>query len=192
MEKSLKGTKTEKNLLKAFAGESQAKNRYEFAAKVAREEGFEQISAVFLETALQEQRHAKRFFSFLEGGKLEITAVYPAGKTMTTKENLGAAADGEHEEWNELYPSFAQVAEEEGFREIATAFKAISIAEKGHEERYRKLLENVMQDKVFEREGKVFWYCRNCGYIHFGSKALKNCPACLHPMSYFEIKSENY
>ncbi len=192
MEKSLKGTKTEQNLLKAFAGESQAKNRYEFAAKVAKEEGYEQISSVFLETASQEQKHAKRFFGFLEGGALEITATYPAGKTLTTRENLGAAAEGEHEEWSELYPSFAQTAEEEGFKEIATAFRAISVAEKGHEERYRKLLGNVMADKVFERDGKVFWYCRNCGYVHFGTKALKTCPACLHPMSYFEVKAENY
>ncbi|HBC80223.1 MAG TPA: rubrerythrin family protein [Bacteroidales bacterium] len=192
MEKSLKGTKTEQNLLKAFAGESQAKNRYEFAAKVAKEEGYEQISAIFLETAMQEQQHAKRFFNFLEGGMVEITATYPAGKTGTTKENLGAAAEGEHEEWSDLYPAFAQVAADEGFTTISTAFKAIASAEKVHEERYRKLLENVMKDRVFEREGKVFWYCRKCGYVHFGTKPLKNCPACLHPMSYFEIKSENY
>jgi rubrerythrin len=192
MEKSLKGTKTEQNLLKAFAGESQAKNRYEFAAKVAKEEGYEQIAAIFLETALQEQQHAKRFFNFLEGGMVEITASYPAGKTGTTRENLNAAADGEHEEWNGLYPAFAQIAEKEGFNNISSAFKAIAAAEKGHEERYRRLLENVMKNRVFEREGKVFWYCRKCGYVHFGTKPLKNCPACLHPMSYFEIKSENY
>jgi rubrerythrin len=192
MEMSLKGSKTEKNLLKAFAGESQAKNRYEFAAKVAKAEGYEQIAGIFLETALQEQQHAKRFFSFLEGGMVEITASYPAGKTATTKENLGAAADGEHEEWSDLYPSFAQIAEEEGFKNIATAFKAIAAAEKGHEERYRKLLESVMKDKVFEREDKVFWYCRKCGYIHFGTKPVKNCPACLHPYNYFEIKADNY
>jgi rubrerythrin len=192
MEMSLKGTKTEQNLLKAFAGESQAKNRYEFAAKVAKEEGYEQIAAIFLETAMQEQQHAKRFFSFLEGGIVEITACYPAGKTGTTNENLTAAADGEHEEWNDLYAAFAKVAEEEGFRSISTAFKAIASAEKGHEERYRKLLENVMNNRVFEREGKVFWYCRKCGYIHFGTKPLKNCPACLHPESYFELKPENY
>jgi rubrerythrin len=192
MEKSLKGTKTEQNLLKAFAGESQAKNRYEFAAKVAKEEGYEQISAIFLETAMQEKEHAKRFFNFLEGGMLEITAAYPAGITLTTKDNLGAAAAGEHEEWSNLYPGFAQIAEEEGFKEVATAFKSVCVSEKGHEERYRKLLENVMKDKVFEREGKVFWYCRNCGYVHFGTKPLKICPACLHPMGYFEIKPENY
>jgi len=192
MEKSIKGTLTEKNLLKAFAGESQAKNRYEFAAKVAKEEGYEQISEIFLKTALQEQTHAKRFFKFLEGGALEITASYPAGKIDTTKGNLLAAAEGEHEEWSDLYPSFAKTAEEEGFKGIAAAFKAISVAEKGHEERYRKLLENVMQDKVFRRDEKVFWYCRHCGYIHFGTKPLKNCPACLHPESYFELLPDNY
>lgn len=192
MEKSIKGTKTEQNLLKAFAGESQAKNRYEFAAKVAKEEGYEQIAGIFLETALQEQQHAKRFFNFLEGGMVEITASYPAGKTGTTTENLGAAADGEHEEWNLLYPAFAAVAEEEGFKNIATAFKAIASAEKIHEERYRKLLEKVMKNRVFERDEKVFWYCRKCGYVHFGTKPLKTCPACLHPESYFELKAENY
>lgn len=192
MEKSIKGTKTEQNLLKAFAGESQAKNRYEFAAKAAKDEGFEQISGVFMETALQEQMHAKRFFSFLEGGMLEIIASYPAGITAATKENLSAAADGEHEEWSKLYPEFAKIAEEEGFKSISATFKAISSAEKGHEERYRKLLDNVMNNKVFEREEKVFWYCRKCGYIHFGTKPLKNCPACLHPDTYAELKAENY
>jgi rubrerythrin len=192
MEKSIKGTKTEQNLLKAFAGESQAKNRYEFAAKVAKEEGLEQIAGIFLETALQEQQHAKRFFRFLEGGMVEITASYPAGKTDTTKVNLLAAAEGEHEEWSDLYPAFAQVAEEEGFKTVATAFRAIAAAEKGHEERYRKLLENVMKDRVFERDDKVFWYCRKCGYIHFGTKPLKNCPACLHPEAYFELLATNY
>jgi rubrerythrin len=192
MEKSLKGSLTEKNLLKAFAGESQAKNRYEFAAKVAKEEGYEQISGIFLETALQEQVHAKRFFRFLEGGMLEITAAYPAGKTETTKENLFAAAEGEHEEWTDLYPTFAKVAEEEGFKAVSAAFKAIAAAEKGHEERYRKLLENLMKDRVFVREEKVFWYCRKCGYIHFGTKPVKNCPACLHPEAYFQILASNY
>ena len=192
MDKSLKGSLTEKNLLKAFAGESQAKNRYEFAAKVAKEEGYEQIAGIFITTALQEQSHAKRFFKFLEGGVVEITASYPAGKTDTTKENLAAAAAGEHEEWSELYPEFARIAEEEGFKAVAAAFKAISVAEKGHEERYRKLLENVMQDKVFQRDEQVFWYCRKCGYIHFGTKPLKNCPACLHPESYFELLPDNF
>lgn len=192
MEKSLKGTKTEQNLLKAFAGESQAKNRYEFAARVAKEEGYEQIAGIFLETALQEQQHARRFFNFLEGGMVEITASYPAGKTADTKENLVNAAAGEHEEWNILYPEFAKVAEKEGFKNISTAFKAIASAEKGHEDRYRKLLENVMKNKVFGRDEKVFWYCRKCGYIHFGTRPLKNCPACLHSESYFELKAENY
>ncbi len=192
MEKSLKGTRTEQNLLKAFAGESQAKNRYEFAAKVAKEEGFEQISGIFSATALQEQTHAKRFFKFLEGGMVEITATYPAGLTGTTKDNLFAAAEGEHEEWSDLYPAFAKTADEEGFKNVAAAFKAISVAEKTHEDRYRKLLENVMQDKVFQRDEKVFWYCRKCGYIHFGTKALKNCPACLHPEAYFELLPANY
>lgn len=192
MEKSLKGTQTEKNLLKAFAGESQARNRYEFAAKVAKEEGYEQIAAIFAETAAQEQQHAKRFFRFLEGGMVEITATYPGGKIDTTRENLLAAAEGEHEEWSLLYPEFARIAEAEGFIQVATAFKAISMAEKGHEDRYRKLLENVMQDKVFQRGEKMFWYCRKCGYIHFGNKALKNCPACNHPEAYFELLANNY
>jgi rubrerythrin len=192
MEKSLKGTQTEKNLLKAFAGESQAKNRYEFAAKVAKDEGYEQIAAIFAETALQEQSHAKQFFRFLEGGMLEITASYPAGKTGKTTENLEAAAEGEHEEWSDLYPGFARIAEKEGFPAIAAKFKSISVAEKGHEERYRKLLGNLMGNKVFEKDEKVFWYCRKCGYIHFGTKALKNCPACNHPEAYFEILAENY
>ncbi|HLN56898.1 MAG TPA: rubrerythrin family protein [Bacteroidales bacterium] len=192
MEKSLKGTQTEKNILKAFAGESQAKNRYEFAAKVAKEEGYEQISAIFTETAQQEQQHAKRFFKFLEGGMCEITASYPAGKIDTTKDNLQAAAEGEHEEWSLLYPEFARIAEAEGFIQVATAFKAIALAEKVHEDRYRKLLENVMQNKVFQRDEKVFWYCRKCGYIHFGTKALKNCPACGHPEAYFELMASNY
>lgn len=192
MEKSVKGTKTEKNLLAAFAGESQAKNRYEFAAKAAKAEGFEQIADIFLETAMQEQQHAKRFFNFLEGGIVEITATYPAGITGTTKENLMAAATGEHEEWSELYPVHAMVAEEEGFKSIATCFKMIAAAEKTHEDRYRKLLDNVTNNKVFERGEKVFWYCRNCGYIHFGTKPPKTCPSCLHPESYFEIKAENY
>ncbi|MCE5345684.1 MAG: rubrerythrin family protein [Bacteroidales bacterium] len=192
MEKSIKGTKTEKNLLASFAGESQAKNRYEFAAKVAKEEGYEQISGIFLETAAQEKQHAKRFFKFLEGGMVEIMSKYPAGIIDTTKGNLLAAAEGEHEEWSELYPSHAMVAEEEGFKTIATAFRMIAAAEKNHEDRYRKLLENLTNNKVFERNEKVFWYCRNCGYIHFGTKPPKSCPACLHPESYFQIAENNY
>ncbi|MGD0582010.1 MAG: rubrerythrin [Bacteroidales bacterium] len=192
MEKSMKGTLTEMNLLKAFAGESQAKNRYEFAAKVAKEEGYEQIAAIFLETAMQEQSHAKQFFRFLEGGMLEITAAYPAGRTSSTKDNLEAAADGEHDEWSDLYPAFARIAEEEGFLQVAAKFRSISVAEKGHEERYRKLLGNLMGNRVFEKDNKVFWYCRKCGYIHFGTKALKNCPACGHPEAYFELLAQNY
>jgi len=192
MEKSLKGTQTEKNLLKAFAGESQAKNRYEFAAKVAREEGYEQIAAIFMETASQEQTHAKQFFKFLEGGMLEITAMYPAGKTGTTSENLLAAAEGEHEEWADLYPHFAEVAKAEGFLEVATAYKMIAKVEAEHERRYLKLLQNVSEDKVFMKEGKVWWKCINCGYVYESVKALETCPACLHPKSFMQIREENY
>ncbi|NCD40615.1 MAG: rubrerythrin family protein [Bacteroidia bacterium] len=192
MEKSIKGTKTEKNLLKAFAGESQAKNRYEFAAKEARKEGYEQIAGIFEETARQEQQHAKRFFRFLEGGMVEITATYPAGIIGNTMENLKEAAEGEHEEWADLYPLFAQEAEEEGFKQIATAFKMIAKAEKVHEERYIKLLGNIEKGLVFEKEEKVLWYCRKCGYVHFSNKPPKNCPSCLHPEGYFEVKAENY
>ena len=159
---------------------------------MAKEEGYEQIAAIFMETAAQEKQHAKRFFNFLEGGMLEITAAYPAGITGTTSENLLHAAEGENEEWEHLYPEFARIAEEEGFKSISTAFKAIAAAEKNHEDRYRKLLENVMGDKVFQRDEKVFWYCRKCGYVHFGNKPLKNCPACLHPSSHFELMATNY
>ena len=189
---SIKGTKTEQNLLKAFAGESQAKNRYEFAAKVAKKEGLEQIAEIFMETAAQEQQHAKRFFKFLEGGVVEITAAYPAGTIENTAENLKAAADGENEEWTELYPAFAETAKEEGFPEIATAFTMIAKVEAEHEKRYRKLLENLENGLVFEKGGEVFWMCRNCGYIHKGKSAPTKCPACLHPQSYFEVKKENY
>ena len=189
---SLKGTKTEQNLLKAFAGESQARMRYDYFSKQAKKEGLEQISAIFQETALNEKEHAKRFFKFLEGGAVEITAVYPAGKIGTTLENLKAAAEGENEEWTQLYPEFAEVAEEEGFNEIAVAFKMIAKVEKAHEERYKKLDSNLEEGKVFEREGVVIWKCRNCGYLHEGKKAPLKCPACLHPQSYFEIQKENY
>ena len=189
---SIKCTETEKNLLKAFAGESQAKNRYEFAAKVAKKEGLEQISAIFLETAGQEQQHAKRFFKFLEGGDVEITAAYPAGITGHTAENLKAAAEGENEEWTDLYPSFAKVAQEEGFPDVANAFTMIAKVEAEHEKRYLKLLANLEQGVVFEKGGDVYWMCRNCGYIHTGSSAPEKCPACLHPQSYFEVKKENY
>ena len=190
--KSLKGTKTEQNLLKSFAGESQARMRYDYFAKQAKKEGLEQISAIFAETALNEKEHAKRFFKFLEGGDVEITATYPAGVIGTTLENLKAAADGENEEWTELYPEFARIAEEEGFKEIAVAYKMIATVEKAHEERYRTLYNNLEEGKVFKRNGKVIWKCRNCGYIHEGESAPKTCPACLHPQAYFEIKETNY
>lgn len=189
---SIKGTQTELNLLKSFAGESQAKNRYEFFAKVAKQEGYEQIADIFNKTALQEQAHAKRFFKFLEGGDAEITATYPAGKIGTTAENLKAAAMGENEEWTELYPQFAETAAQEGFKEIATAFKLIAKVEAEHEKRYAKLLENIEKEEVFKREEKVKWVCRNCGYVHEGKSAPKTCPACLHPQSHFEIENENY
>lgn len=189
---SLKGTKTEQNLLKSFAGESQARMRYDYFAKQAKKEGLEQISAIFEETALNEKEHAKRFFKFLEGGAVEITATYPAGIIGTTLENLKAAAEGENEEWTELYPHFADVAEEEGFKEVAAAYRLIAQVEKAHEKRYRTLYDNIEAGKVFERNGKVIWKCRNCGYIHEGTKAPKICPACLHPQSYFELKESNY
>ncbi|MDP4208120.1 MAG: ferritin family protein [Bacteroidota bacterium] len=192
MEKSLKGTKTEQNLLKAFAGESQARNRYEFFAKVAKNEGYEQIAAIFQETANQEKEHAKRFFKFLEGGPVEITATYPAGIIGTTKENLKAAAEGENEEWTSLYPEFAQIAQEEGFPQIATAFKMISKVEAEHERRYLKLLQNISEDKVFMKDGKVWWKCLNCGYVYESEKALENCPACLHPKAFMQVREENY
>lgn len=192
MEKSIKGTETEKNLLKAFAGESQARNRYTMFAKQAVNEGYEQIAAIFLETADQERMHAKRFFSFLEGGMVEITASYPAGKVGSTLENLTEAAHGENEEWTELYPEFARIAAEEGFPAIASAFKIIAKAEKTHEDRYLKLLKRVEEETVFEREEAVSWYCRKCGYVHEGKKPPKNCPACLHPQAHFEEMAENY
>ncbi len=190
--KSLKGTKTEQNLLKSFAGESQARMRYDYFSKQAKKEGLEQISAIFAETALNEKEHAKRFFKFLEGNMVEITATYPAGKIGTTLENLKASAEGENEEWTELYPEFAKIAEEEGFKEIATAYRMIAKVEAEHEKRYKTLYDNLESGKVFERNGKIYWKCRNCGYVHEGEKAPKVCPACLHPQSYFEIKETNY
>ncbi|MFH2096651.1 MAG: rubrerythrin [Bacteroidota bacterium] len=192
MEKSLKGTQTEQNLLKSFAGESQARNRYEFFAKVAKKEGYEQIASIFQTTANQEKEHAKRFFKFLEGGMVEITASYPAGIIGTTMENLKAAAEGENEEWTELYPHFAKVAQEEGFPQVATAFKMIAKVEAEHEKRYLKLLQNLSEDKVFIKDGKVLWECINCGYVYESAKALENCPACLHPKAYMQIREENY
>ncbi len=192
MSKSLKGTKTEQNLLKAFAGESQARNRYEFFVKQARKEGYEQIANIFQETANQEKEHAKRFFKFLEGGVTEITAAYPAGKIGTTAENLKAAAEGENEEWTLLYPAFAETAKEEGFPEVATAFKMIAKVEAEHERRYLKLLQNISEDKVFMKDGKVWWKCINCGYVYESEKALENCPACQHPMAHMQLREENY
>ena len=192
MEKSLKGTRTEQNLLKSFAGESQARTRYTFFASAAKKEGYEQISAVFLETAEQEKEHAKRFFKFLEGGSVEITATFPAGIIGTTEQNLMAAADGENEEWTELYPEFAEIAMEEGFPQIAVAFKMIARVEAEHENRYRKLLEHMTENNVFSREEEIEWQCRNCGYVHKGKTAPKSCPACEHPQAYFEPKKENY
>ncbi|MGQ1787086.1 MULTISPECIES: rubrerythrin [unclassified Saccharicrinis] len=190
--KSLKGTKTEQNLLKAFAGESQARNRYTYFAKQAKKEGLEQISAIFTETAEQEREHAKRFFKFLEGGMVEITATYPAGIIGTTLDNLKAAAEGENEEWTELYPEFAKIAEEEGFKEVAVAFKMIAKVEAFHEERYLTLYSNLEAGKVFEKDGKVVWKCRNCGFLHEGTKAPQKCPACLHDRAYFQVKENNY
>lgn len=189
---SIKGSKTEQNLLKSFAGESQAARRYRMFAKAAQKEGYEQIAAIFNETADQEDQHSKVFFNFLEGGMLEITASYPAGVVGTTAENLEAAANGEKEEWTDLYPEFAKVAEEEGFKKIATAFKLIATVEKKHEDRYRKLHKNMTSGKVFEKETEVEWTCRKCGYTHKGKKALKNCPCCDHPQAFFEVKAENY
>ncbi len=189
---SLKGTKTEQNLLKSFAGESQARMRYDYFAKQAKKDGLEQMSAIFAETALNEKEHAKRFFKFLEGGAVEITASYPAGKIGTTLENLEAAAEGENLEWTKLYPSFAETADEEGFTEIAEAFRRIASVEKGHEERYRKLYDNLQEGKVFKRGETMIWKCRNCGYIHEGPEAPEICPACLHPQAYFELKARNY
>lgn len=191
-EKSIKGTKTEQNLLKSFAGESQAARRYEMFSKIAKKEGYEQIAAVFQETADQEKIHAKTFFEFLEGGELEITAAYPAGVLGTTAENLKAAAEGESAEWSDLYPEFFKTAEEEGFKKVATAFKLISQVEKHHEERYLELLKNVKAETVFKKGERVKWYCRKCGYIHEGEKALNACPVCRHPQAYFQILCEKY
>jgi rubrerythrin len=188
----LKGTETEKNLLKAFAGESQARNRYAFFASLARKEGFEQIAAIFEETAANEKEHAKVFFDYLEGGPVEITASYPSGRAGTTAENLRAAAEGEKEEWGGLYPEFAAIAEQEGFEEVAQSFKEIAEVEQQHELRYRKLLANVENGTVFSRPSPVKWRCRNCGYVHEGLAAPDKCPACSHPRSYCELFVEAY
>ena len=191
-DKSIKGTKTEQNLLKAFAGESQARNRYTFFASVAKKEGYEQMAAIFLETAEQEKEHAKRFFKFLEGGSVEITACYPAGIIGTTAQNLLAAAEGELEEWEILYPEFAKIASEEGFPKIADAFEKIAKVEIQHEIRYRKLLANIEEGMVFKKSEAVEWQCRNCGYVHTGVSAPDSCPACIHPQAFFEVMKKNY
>ena len=187
-----KGTKTEQNLLTAFAGESQARNRYTYFASAAKKEGYEQIAALFLETADNEKEHAKRFFKFLEGGMAEFTASFPAGRNGMTVENLKAAAEGEHEEWMNLYPAFAKVALQEGFGEVASAFDYISQVEIRHENRYLNLLENVKQGMVFIKDQTTTWKCRNCGFHHEGVSAPEQCPACLHPRSFFELYAEKY
>lgn len=192
MTKSIKGTRTEKNLMTTFAGESQARMRYTYFASVAKKEGYEQIAAIFTETADQEKEHAKRMFKYLEGGMVEITAKYPAGVIGTTMDNLRAAAAGEHEEWADDYPMFADIADEEGFPEIAAMYRNISIAEKGHEERYLALLKNIEEHTVFKKDGKVFWQCRNCGFIIEAEEAPLACPACVHPQAYFEVQKTNY
>ncbi len=190
--KSLKGTKTEKNLLTAFAGESQARNRYTYFASQAKKEGYVQMARIFEETANQEKEHAKRLFKFLEGGEVEIQASFPAGVIGTTLENLKAAAAGEHYEYSEMYPGFAKVAREEGFDGIAQVFESIAVAEKQHEKRYKDLAANIENDRVFKREETVVWRCLNCGYLHEGTEAPEVCPACAHPQAYFELLGENW
>ena len=192
MSKSLKGTQTEKNLGISFAGESQARMRYTYFASAAKKEGYEQIAAIFQETADQEKEHAKRMFKWLEGGMVEITASYPSGVIGTTLENLKAAAAGENEEWTMDYPKFADIADEEGFPAIAKMYREIAKAEKGHEERYLALAKNVEEGKVFVKDEEVTWQCRNCGYIHTGKEARNACPACAHPQAYFEVMKTNY
>jgi rubrerythrin len=188
----LKGSQTEKNLLTAFAGESQARNRYTYFASQAKKEGFVQISSIFEETANQEKEHAKRLFKFLEGGEVEVTAGFPAGVIGTTLENLKASAAGENYEHTEMYPDFAKTAREEGFDAIATVFEAIAVAEKQHEKRYNDLVANIEAGRVFKRDKEVVWRCRNCGYLHTGKEAPEACPACAHPQAYFELLGENY
>ena len=190
--KSLKGTKTEKNLLASFAGESQARNRYSFFASKAKKEGYEQIAEIFQETADNEKEHAEVFFKHLQGGDVEIVAKYPAGKIGTTAENLLAAAEGEKMEWGSIYPEFSKIADEEGFPMVAHSFEKIAEVEAYHEKRYRKLLENVEKKQVFKRSEVKKWKCRNCGYVHEGKDAPDVCPACQHPQSYYEIWTEPY
>ncbi|RLA86933.1 MAG: rubrerythrin family protein [Deltaproteobacteria bacterium] len=189
---TLKGTQTEKNLLTAFAGESQARNRYSFFASQARKEGYEQIAAIFAETAENEKEHAKRLFKSLEGGEVQIQASFPAGVIGDTASNLEAAAKGENYEHTQMYPEFARVARKEGFPEIAAAFEAIAVAEREHERRYRALLENIREGKVFRKDRPVKWRCRNCGYVHEGTEAPERCPSCDHPRAYFEVLAENW
>ena len=190
--KSLKGTKTEKNILTAFCGESQARNRYTYFAGKAKSEGYIQIADIFEETANQEKEHAKRLFKLLEGGEIEICATFPAGVIGTTVENLTEAAGGEHYEQATMYPEFANTAREEGFSEIATIFTSIAVAEKQHEKRYIDLKANIVSDRVFKRNEKVTWHCRNCGYLSTGTAAPEKCPACDHPKAHFELLGENY
>ena len=188
----LKGSQTEKNLLAAFAGESQARNRYTYFASRAKKEGYEQIRAIFEETANQEKEHAKREFKFLEGGEVEVTAAFPAGVIGNTVDNLKAAAAGEHYETTEMYPEFAETADKEGFSEIAEVFRSIAVAEKRHENRYLALAKNIDEGKVFKKDASVRWICRNCGYVHEGTEALNICPACAHPQAHFELDVVNY
>jgi rubrerythrin len=188
----LKGSQTERNLMSAFAGESQARNRYTYFASQAKKDGFEQIAAIFEETANQEKEHAKRFFSFLEGGEVEAAGMFPAGVIGTTEENLRGAAAGEHMEWGTLYPNFAEVARQEGFPAVAIVFEKIAVAEKQHERRYLGLLKNVEAGTVFKREAPVVWRCRNCGYVHESAEAPASCPACAHPQAHYEILAENW
>lgn len=190
--KSLKGTQTEKNLIAAFAGESQARNRYTYFASQARKDGFVQISMIFEETANQEKEHAKRFFKFLEGGEVEVAAAFPAGVIASTAENLKAAAGGENYEWTTIYPGFAKVAREEGFDTVAAVFDAVSVAEKQHEKRYNDLRANIEGGKVFKKDKKVVWRCINCGYLYEGEEAPNSCPACAHPQAYYELLGENW
>lgn len=192
MHKTIKGSKTEKNLLKAFAGESQARNRYTYFASAARKEGLEQIANIFTETAENEKEHGKMFFKHLEGGDVEITATYPAGIIKDAKSNLEAAAAGENLEWTTLYADFAKIAKDEGFPEVARTFEQISKVEKFHESRYRKLINNIAGKEVFVKKEPVKWHCTNCGYVIEGAQAPKDCPACKHPQAYFEVLAENY
>ncbi|OGP89263.1 MAG: rubrerythrin [Deltaproteobacteria bacterium RBG_19FT_COMBO_43_11] len=192
MAKSIKGTKTEKNLLAAFAGEAQARNRYTYFASAAKKKGFEQISRIFLETAENEKEHAKVFFKYLEGGEVEITAGYPAGVIGTTRQNLEAAAAGEKMEWSTLYANFAKIAHEEGFAEVARSFEQIAKVEMFHENRYRKLAKNIDNEQVFKKKAITKWHCINCGYVHEATEAPKECPACKHPQSYYEVLAENF